>query len=329
MTLDTQRMAEIYADSQLSAAGFHSSSLTELQLPVVQVAEAPGNVQVPYAVFGDRDAPRLVFAISPYGCRVDDESQMVRLEAQQKALGNDACIVGLHVYEPGRLELSAHERRMIAGGSFRPYADRVLSVIEAVDPHDDQEIILYGFSMGADVSVDTAYRMTSDPQRGIRSVERLAAIEPARSQKRGALAVVRAFATSGDDLYDNVMASRSPALLEARGIDQADPRAKKKHDAQVTKDVVRGNLQDIRGNIANIRGFATDESLSQLNAMIQGDVLPIALVGRMTESPVCAQDFMDALLPSDNLRTFEAEGDHSLADNVSKSAAFAVRAVLF
>lgn len=329
MTSDTLYFAEIYADQQLATANFQNSSLEELQLPMVQVAEAPGGAQVPYAVFGDLDAPSVVFVTSPYGCRVDDESQMVRLEAQQKALGDDACVVGLHVYEPGKLELSAKERQVIASGSFRPYADRVLSVIEAVDPRDDQDVILYGFSMGADVSVDTTYRMATDPQRGIRSVERLAAIEPARSQKRGAIAVVRAFATSGDDLYDNVLASGSAALLEARGIDPTDSRAKKKHDAQVTKDVIRGNLRDVRGNIANIRGFATDETLGQLNDMIWDGVLPRTLVGRMTESPICTRVFMDTILPADNLAKFEVAGDHSLADNVSKSAAFAVQAVLF
>lgn len=329
MTSEALHLSEIYADRQLVAANFHNNSLAELQLPVVQAAEAPSGVQVPYAVFGNLDAPSLVFVTSPYGCRVNDESQMVRLKAQQDALGDDACIVGLHVYEPRVLELSRRERKTVASGSFRPYADRVLSVIEAVDPRDDQNIVLYGFSMGADVSVDTAYHMTTDPQRGIRSIERLAAIEPARSQKRGSIAVVRAFSTSGNDLYNNVLASHSVALLEARGIDPTDPRAKKKHDAQVAKDVVQGNIRDVRGNLANIRGFASDESLQQLNEMIRGDTLPRTLVGRMTESPVCIRAFMDALLPSDVLTKFEVAGDHSLADNVSKSAAFVVRAVLF
>lgn len=323
-----QTIAEQTVASRLSDAHFDELSLADLNLPRIEHTEMSDGTDVPYAVFGNQDTEQLVFAISPYGCRVSDESQLVRLKAQQLALGDDACVVGLHVYDTAGLKLPASERDEVSGGSFRPYADRVLSVIEALDPRDDQQISLYGFSMGADVSIETVYQVVTDAQRGVVPIDRLGAIEPARSVKRGAFAVMNAFKNSGPDLYDNVIASASPALLEARDIDPDDPKAQKRHDARVAWDVMKANVLDVRGGIAHMRGFANDNSLQQLNELIELDVLPQTSIGRASESTICPPAFLSSLRPSDRVDTFTLPGDHSLADNIRMGAAMMVRAVL-
>lgn len=322
------QQAEMLASGRLYQADFHNSSLEDLDLPDVQYTEWLGGVKIPYAVFGDLDAPKVLFATSPYGCKVDDESQMVRLKAQQIALGDEACVVGLHVYEPKNLELSYDDKKKVADGSFLPFADRVLAVMKEVDPKDDQQVGLYGFSMGADVSVETAYQMISNDRRGEYPVDMLGAIEPARVTARGTMAVVRAFGKSGKGLYDNVLESNSPALLEARGIDPEDSKARKKHDSSVRRGVMKYNAADVSGNLAIVRGFSGDDTLRQLNKMASSDDMPPTLVGRMADSRVSTPDFLKRLSQSESIETFEMPGDHSLGDNVRKSAAFMARTVL-
>lgn len=323
-----QLIAEQIVENRFEESGFHGRMLADLELPHMNFADGPGDTAIPYAVLGGREAPHLVFATSPYGCRVSDESQLIRLKAQQIALGDEACVVGLHVYEPRSLELTSSERKLVSSGNFRPYADRVLSVIEAVEPRDDQKVSLYGFSMGADVSIETAYQVVTDAQRGIIPIDRLGAVEPARSTKRGAIAVAKAFSSSGPDLFDNVLASRSPALLEARGIDPRDPKAKKKHDKDVGIGVTKDFMSDIAGGVANMRGFANDASLAQLNELIELDMLPRTSIGRATGSTICPPEFTARLRDSSKVETFSVSGDHSLADNIRRGAALMVRTVL-
>lgn len=307
----------------LQFPSFGNQYLSDLRLSPVHHVDTPDGGRATYTVAGNICARRVAIALTPYSTRITDDSQRVRLAAQQRAVGEDVCVVGVQAYDPANAKLSKEQRRIVAKGSFAPYVERVLTVVEVLQLSDDQSVGFYGFSKGADVSTETVYAIANDRNKGIRSYDGLAAIEPARTVRRGRLAMLRAFAGSGGDLFDNVVASDSPALLEARDIDLVyDHKAEKHHASEVKKGVAQYSLQDLPGNFANLGGFRTDTTLQQINEMVRLGILPPTLVGRMTESTVCHPSFIGQLQESRNLTPFEASGDHSLADNIRMSAAF-------
>ncbi len=320
---------EAVASLLLDRANFCAATLESLELPAeFSHVEAADGSRVPYIILGNpTDAKSLVYTSTPYSTRLSDLSQQVRLKAQQEVLGENYCLIAAQLYEPKAQEFDRTEKAKIAEGSFVPLSDRLFAVMEKVPPRDDQEVVLYGFSMSADVMVETAYQSVRDPQRGLYEINKLGVFECARAAKRGRLAVIKAFADSGKDLYDNVMSYPSSALLEARDIDVLDPKAKKRHDNAMAKGVANYFRKDLSGNLALISGFSKPTSKKQLIELSESLDQPLIKVGRMQDSTVCPRSFFEGLLRSNSFVLMDLPGDHSNADSLARSASFILRTV--
>jgi len=315
----------------LGESGFYDKSLADLRLPEVQrFYKEAINTDIVFVEMGDTKAAKtVVFAPLPYSTKLDDPSILVRLAAQQAVLGDECAVVGVQVYEPRNQTLDRNERRAISKGSFLPFADRLLATVEHMQLTDEQEVALYGFSMGADVSVEASHATLTDVNRGVITVDRLGVFEPARVVNRGGIAVMAAFGASGKQWFDNIIAADTTALFEARGIDITDPKAKKKHDASVSSVVMRYVLGDVTGNIAIAKGFGHHFTMEQLNTMAKdyGVTMPQTLLVRMTDSKVTPYESMRYQYLVPRITAREYAGDHSIADNIRQSAAFVLRLV--
>lgn len=335
MALETKDVMAIeLAELRIEQNGLKEQSLDNIDLPVVEYARGSNDDYVPYFVYGDLTSQDLVFAVSPEGYRVEDKSIKLRLKAQQIAMGETFCVVGVNAYDSSVLGMTRKERKEVATGDFQLYADRVFSVIEALSPNEDQNISVYGYSLGADVSIETVYQNATNENRGIIDISKLAAVEPTRVAKRGMLAVIGAFSSSSSMLFENILDADIPALLEARDINLADPKNSKKHDKSVLRSVIYENLKDIPRGLANIQGAGSDMSKVQLEYLINEDMLPTTTIGQVIGSKVCSDEFVVSLEGSSSdksqLEIFRiANNDHSFAENIAKSGALMVRSVLF
>lgn len=330
MSMDVPvEMMQSLAENRLVESGFLYKNLADLDLPNVQSVEAMDGSRVSYAIFGNPTTAKiLMFSSVAYSTNLRDGSEMVHFAAQQEALGEEACVIGVQVYDPKNSKLDKAAKETVATGSFEPFAERLLAVIEKVNPKQDQEIVLHGYSMGADVAVETGYQAVTNPNKGQYNIERLGAFECARAKQRGRLAMMATFMTSGPELYENVTDSISPALLEARHINlrkNIDSRlAKQKHDLWVAKNVLGYYGHDLRGNMSLVNGFGTDTSLRQLNIMASNPNSPLTVVGRGNKSKVCPPEFLDGLDEHEHLQTVTFEGDHSASDKLQNSVMFAM-----
>lgn len=306
-----------FAGSRLNMVGISGlpeNTVEELGLPDIQTYEDQRGRQVPFAVYGDLGAPNLVFSATTYSTSIEDKSQQIRMSAGQAVLGERYCVVGTTPYSPKTLGLTLPERKIVANGSFLPFADRMLGVIDTIAPKDDQKVILYGFSFGGDVAVELTHATLYDEQRGVVGIENLGVFDPARVANRGGLAVSNAFRTSGAELYYNVITSNSLALLEARNIDTYDPNAEKKHQKEVERGVAMYSLRDPLGNLAIIRGFGCDETLVQLDKVSRHANSPNTFLGRMSDSSVFPENDFEAF--AGDVTKLLLKGDHSAADNL-------------
>ncbi len=306
------------AAERLAEIGFLEKPLSSFEFPVIENAE-----DTRYAVFGSvPDAWTVLYSVIPYSTKLSDDSIKLRLAAQQAALGNEYALVGIEAYNPSQKRLDHEQRHEIKAGIFRPFSERVLRVIEATKPRDEQEAGLYGYSLGADVATEVAYDVLTDPSRGIITLDVLGVYESARMRNRGRLAVAAAFAGSGKDLWQNVLDSQSPALLEARGITDTSEQSKKAHAAAVNKGVLNYNLADPLGNWAIMKGFGHDTTKRQLEVITANRDMPLTTIGRMSASTLMPADFDINFEPSHRLIVKEYFGDHSAADKLQKSVEF-------
>lgn len=327
---------ETLSNHRLERAGFGELHLADLNIPTIECVEAADGTPLFYSVHGDRNAAEtLVFIPMSYSANFEDPSQQVRLAAQQIGLGDEFCVVGVQLYAPNIQEFNHAERALISKGEFSPFANRLLTVIETVATNPDQDVMLYGFSLGGDVSIETAYQNTTNPNKGVRQINRIGAQDCARSKTRnplwGGIAISKAFEKSGEHLFKNVVLSRSPALLEARGgIDLDDPAAEDRHAKYVKGAVMAYVKADLLGNLAQVRGLATNRSQIQVHELMQNPDAPRQVIGRLEDSLICPPSFIDDLRvffgDTYNTHIYETEGDHSTVDNVRKSAAFALYA---
>lgn len=323
MSLEIENRAISLAENRYLHAHLWSADI--VSPPETRRVEMPKNVEVPFSIYGDNEAAKtLAFVVVPYGTSVDDESQQVRLTYMQAALGPEYCIVATQIHDPKTERFSLGELRSIYKGDLSPMGDRLLKVIETVNPNDDQEIMLHSFSLGSDISVDLTYRTLTDPHRGVVHIDRLGAWECARIENRGLIRLSQALAKSGDALFENVLASGSPALWLARGLDLADPSTpeqKRKHDKSVKRDVARYTMADLKANIAGFKGFGRDTTLQQLAEIADDLNRPETVIGHLRDSLVCTDEFAQAVRQL-GYKVVELAGDHSSADNVRRSGHF-------
>ena len=326
-------VAEYYARTGLEDAGLRTLALADMEMPQLQTHVMPDGARVRYAAFGNvADAETVLATSLPWSTFLDDDSTMVRLKAQSMVLFDTVCVVGIEAYRPDPCGyFTRHEKRKLKSGDFRPVAERFMGVVEALDLQDDQELDVMGFSFAADTAVETAYQNLTDAQFGVRPIDRLTVVECARTRKLAHIPIIGAlkaglqFGASGKDLYDNVVASNSRALLEARGIDEDDSRAQKRHDRAVAKGVLEYIQGDLSGNLALAEGFAQDTSATQLHIVAESPDAPKLIVGRASRSKVCPPEFLDGF--DQRVKTFTVEGDHSVADKLSNSGGLARMAV--
>ncbi len=327
---------EALSTSRLEGAGFFSAGLSDLEL-VTPTTRMNGATLVRFSAYGNpSEAETIVFEPLPGTVKLDDLTIQLRLKAQQTALGEDYALVGVELYNPRDIRLNRDERRTTSQGFFGPFALRLLKTIETVGPRDDQKVGLYGYSLGADVSVEAAYENLTNETFGQTKIEHLGVYEACRMQNRGRVALQRAakvgqaFKDSGPDLFNNIVNTASPALLEASGIDINDPDAERKHAKSVEKVVKKYITKDILGNIAISSGLGHDITIDQLKFLCQHKDMPWTTLGRMRNSTMSPPGVAFLHLPFvERLRTRLHDGDHSKADNLRYSAAFVLETVDF
>jgi len=324
----------VMAQQRLDAANFRTRSLVELNLPLIQVAETVDNKPVEFQVYGDPNSARIiVIEPLPYSVRLSDESQQVHLAAKQEVLGEEYCMVGVQPYDPKKARYSFKELIKISKGDSRPMAERILAVIGMLPIRDDQELILQGYSLAGDISIETANLLLTDKNRGIRRVDRLHVTEYARGKKYqhklvGAITVAMAFNNSGGDLFSSIVAGDARALLEATGIDPMDSKAEKKHKSKVMWGVLAYAFSDMPATAAGFLGAATSTSFDQLNDMGASSSSPLIRALRMDRSLICLPPFTDSLTPHDKLKTFVEPGDHATGNDLIRETGFTLRAAL-
>lgn len=316
---------------------FYAQTINELQLPEIEVTTSPSGDIVPYVVMGDiNEATNVVFVPAPYSVPVTDDRVKINLMSQQKVLGSDFCVVGMHVYDPHDARLSRSQRQEIRGGSFRPLAERMLSVVGVTANPDKHKVTFFGYSMGADVVTEAAHGIIFDENMGVVDVANLGVFEPARvlaSRSSGGrlmqsrLLQVKnmtdAFASSGEDLYANVTRDMAISLLDANGIDTNDPDAKKKFDKRVEKYVVRYVLADIAGSWALNRGFVHDTTIIQLDDIDVSNSGPFVTLGHATNSTIFPGEVFAHIPDTSRRLRVQMRGDHSLGDSLDHIGAMA------
>lgn len=311
---------------------FNTRHLHELTLPKVWYAHSDREeTGAFYAVAGNPvEARALIFSEVPHSTHLEDESIKVRLLAQQEVVGPDYCVIGVETYSPDVLKLSAVQRKAVRSGDFRPLSERFAAVVNTVKPRDDQGVYVYGFSRGADVGVQFTHDSLFNPNFAGSKVHKLGAFEIARTCRQIGLLTMINFGRSGGMLYQNVIESGSAALLEARGIDLANPRAEKQHNKEVQSGVVAYFMADIVGNLALTAGFSRPDSVTQLVDISFDKRSPLTIVGRMHDSRVFSDQDFEYLSKNVNHDWFvmrEYVGDHAAADKLSRSAAFMLETV--
>jgi hypothetical protein len=309
------------ANLALDKAGFSSWSLADFNLPEVVNTPNGSSAPVEYAVFGDLGAQHIVLEPTQYCARLRKPQHQLRLAAHQAALGKRYCVVGVQAYDPWQRALGHRDRRQLARGDFSPLAVRVLRVGEALQLKDDQDVAAYGYSLGADVSIQVAHTLIRDSWE--LNLRRIGAIDCARTVDRGAWRVASAVRDSSKDLFNNIIHGGCPALLEAHQIDPdvAQDKMRAAFDERISAGVIRYWLGHGLTNRAITCGFGTAASARQLKVILDSDRDLRVLVGRQKHSTVCPPEFIAALPKSGRLNLVEQEGDHSVDSNLRRSAA--------
>lgn len=311
------------ARANLEEVGFGAKSVAELMLPPIQHVDAHDGTSTAFQVYGDpNEAHTLVFTTNSYGNALEDDlPQQVRLAAQFAELGAGYCLVGTQLYHPKNQRLVGSQAQVIKKGSFLPFAERFMPVIEKIDPKEDQKVVLVGHSKAGDDMTEVAYQMTKNPNFDGYRVDSIGVFDPGRSKRRNAFRVVSALANAAPNLYQHILASNSVAILESRGIDTSDPKAEKKYQASITKGVLKYFASDISGNYAQMMGFRHETTTKQLVELHRGADAPEILAIRLTEAEVCTNYFVKTLR-SVGVTVVEYPSDHSGVDQLEVIAGF-------
>lgn len=323
------------AAALLEESGFHAAKMKDLDLPGVEYASSLDGTIAQYLAFGDvQEAEAVHVTVVPYTTLVKDRSQQVRGHAEHIGQGGGTALVKTEVYNPWEQRLPHKQRAKVAEGDFSPLAQRLSNLVEQLHLRDDQHLYMSGFSMGGDVTAEVLARTMSDPNFYFpHRIDGVGIFEAARMVNRNRhllgrrASVAIDFARSGKDLHDNVLASQSPALLEARGIDPDNPKAKKDHDKWVMQDGARWMRRDIEGNWALLGGFGTDQTAQQLNRLRWFKGLPNITLIRMADSWMMPEASIRDLAGVPGFELITEPGDHSAADNVVRAAGHARRVV--
>lgn len=319
--------------------GLDELTLEQLPNPAIYVVESADGARNRYQVFGDlQSASNLALMPLNYSTRLDDPSVRVGLDYKQRILGEDYAVVGVEVFSPAA-KLTDSQRKAVATGDFRPFAARLDTVVDHLGVVDDLQLFSHGFSFGADIVAQYAHSNTFDAKFGNHAIESYGIFDPSRTKPRlqqlgrlgASLAVELNFAGAGGDLYNNVIASDSVALLQANGIDPKKHFAKQRFMTQIAFGLPRYVAANRADNWALIAGFGTSETVNQINELADSRYIAAS---RSSNQPTpeaqlvlgevangISPGFLHSLQPSPNQRRYLIEGDHSVADNLKIGSA--------
>lgn len=323
------------AGERLIETGFLSLSLEEMDRPIDRFAEANDGTKVRYRVYGDLDASAIVLTTPNYTVTLDHESHEVKMNAYQTVLGNNYCLVSAELFHPKSQPFNHKQRKDIAHGSFRPFAERFLSVAKAVKRHEGQNIVLANYSLGADVGFEYEFQYLFNSNWDSPEIHVVSGVEAARVENRSRIQadagrrMINLFDRSGKNLFSNIVLSDSDALIAAHGIDFAQTNPGKKFMSKTKQDVIVNYwLKNPLSNWAITQGFGSDKTKQQLNAIssMPADQRPLTIVGRLRDSLINTEEFYKSLAGSD-LVLFQELGDHSSGDHLQLGAGFILRAV--
>lgn len=311
------------ADQLLDENGFGEKMVMHHHLPLTKYAPNGDREAIAYQLHGSQDAENIVIESTNFFTYLSSDHQKLRLKAHQRVLGSDYAVIGVEAYDPA-FNFTPNEREQISKGSFEPLSVREFRVLDALDISDDQRVLSYGYSMGADVAVQAAYDSQFNSSRANYRVEGLGALEMARCLNRGAVAVGWAMMKSGKKLSDNILASEVPALNESWGVLGLDSQvAMKRVNHRVNKGAASYILAGPGNNAAMVRGFGTAASTKQIVELLDRTNIPI-LAGRQRDSTVCTLEPISDEISKRQLRrlkSIEEDNDHSADDNIRLSAA--------
>jgi alpha-beta hydrolase superfamily lysophospholipase len=251
----------------------------------------------------------------------------MRLASQQTALGPDYNVVGVEAYNPKTADLTKRQRQKVAMGDFSPLTIPLFRVVEALGLNNNQDVAMYGQSLGGDLAMQFGHDVMFNPQRGVAPLSAIGAIEMARNIDRGRLGIIKAMTSSGGELAQNVVDSQSDALLEAWGVKlpaKSEKAMMKKINGKVNSDVGKYVFASLREAAAMTGGFGTDKSSSQAEALLRRTTLPMFIARSLRSTVFDAATFANLRNEYESRQNtifYEENGDHSSDDNIRRSAA--------
>lgn len=308
-------MLERFAEITWAENGFRGASLKDDFDPAeILVSEMPDGTAVRYSVHGDlEDAQHVVAIPTPFVTLLDSDAFQMQLEAGQELLGSEFCVVGIETHNPVD-KIPGPLRRGISEGDFNYFSGRILRALKHIGIREDQTLSLSGYSMSADVGVQLADDLATNPNRGVLRLDALSAFEPARTVKRYAILKLLDFKASGKDFFDNVVAGDLRPQLDAWDIDpNGDLDAQfKAFEKMIGRDFTHKIRKDPAGHFAMAQGFGTTVTLEQIRRVdASGAAVPM-IVGRFIGSKIFpAQAFYDLQRDLPGHQYVEEEGDHS------------------
>jgi hypothetical protein len=295
--------------------------------PALQGAKHEGHSEVPYTVHGDvAQAKHVIFETADYLTPLSKEHYQLRLSAQQESLGPDFCVVGVEAFSSQPRIFSRTQLNTLKSGDFEPVASRVFRVIDSVGLSEDQTASVGGSSLGGDISIQVAHDSSFNENRGIVEITGLKAIEPARVRDRNVkkLRIAKAFASSGDKFFSNIIESDSVDLLRAFDLDVDDPsKSELKHNIKTVTGILGYWARAPLANLALLNGFGYDTSYRQLADIVQYDAVPAVMVATCEDSTVSSTNILEVV---DHFGSSTQQGlviennDHSAENNIQESA---------
>lgn len=277
------------------------------------VVESPDGALNPTMVFGDMTSAEIIVAETVFfGARITDPTQIDRFASHQEVLGKKFCVVATQVFDPVLNPFSREQQRVINGGSFVPFAERFASVIEGQEFDPDQELRLLGYSQAGDVAVQTVHSALHGKIELPSRVTMMGAMDFARTKDRWVPRMMGTFALSAPNMYENIVSSGSPALMESMGIDPSKRFMKQRHLARAVRETLAWGMVDVLGMYRLVNGFGTVESLIQVNEIVaHPDGPDRTTIGVSTEAQIFHDSGLELLVPDPKLAVIGFKEDHS------------------
>ncbi len=311
------------ANYRLEEAGFSTLDLIDHNLPNILTVKNGDSEPIDIQIHGGIKAPNIVIESTTYLTSLHEKHEPLRVKAKQVALGDDFAVVAVDTFDP-QISFTADQRHKLHIGDFSPLSERIFRVINHLDLSDDQKILAYGYSMGADIAVQTAHDNQLNPNRGSVNLIGVGSEEMARCLKRGAISVTLAMAQSGGLLVKNIQDSKVPALDEAWKITGLDnKKATRAINFPVLLNLIKYANSGKRNNWAIINGFGTEKSTDQVLELLNKTELPV-FIGRQAMSKVFSADALSKIIfqdKSSNGDYLVENNDHSADDNIRQAAA--------